>query len=737
MTTNVRSAACLTLLACALSAGTGPARAAPAARAMPHNGAGQPLVDTQGRPINYSQRQWRQARAAPSHPRAARASESAAATSAIAATWSYAMLGDGIGLPGIATATNGTAHEVYTGNTSYWYALSWNAKRKSLDQVYVSTPMRTPIIRIVVQHALSGDKIVVGLADGYTVGYDQKTKRALWSRPGACAASGGMTAMTSADLNADGNDEIIGVCADQSLAVHDAQGNDWTVNGVSGTDIVVAQMDDDSGPEIATSGGQVIDVATRAIQWNRGEGFGSHLQATDLDGDGRAELIAAEPWYRVWAYDVEKQLPKWSLSTSHDIAAIAVADVNGDGSNELLVADGQWGAVHVYNPSTLAELGSITNPEHGVTSVVVADLGGTGAAQVLWGAGASSSGPDHLYVANWSDRSIVWQNPDLRGPFVGPVMGDLDGDGEPELVVASYSSEAGYNSGRILVFNARTRALRAISAGVADEGYAWTGVHAIELRDIDGDGKLEIVVATDYLYDGLIEAYKFSASNEFTRVWRNATRPFGSPFYSVDVADVDGDGKLEVLGGVGYAHSGSQGQFVYAYDAVTGAEKWHTLHTGATIQDLRVADVNGDGKPEVVSQIDGTGLYVFDGHGQLLAIEALVSTSLTLWPDSAVTKLLVGQTDGSASVRQFDGVRFPEVSSVALGSKPIDGITVADSGAWWVGSAGALRRYRGGVVDFTSKAYGTGFGQRVASKPGSSWIYSAGSYGLHGFNLGR
>src|SRR4029453_10823129 len=114
----------------------------------------------------------------------------------------------------------------------------------------------------------------------------------------------------------------------------------------------------------------------------------------------------------------------------------------------------------------------IANPEHGVTAIAVGDATGDGRLEVLWGAGATSSGPDYLYAADPSTQAILWQNADLVGPFIGPEVGDVDGDGEPEILFAASQSNAAYASGRILVLDGRTRGLRALSDRIADHGSA-------------------------------------------------------------------------------------------------------------------------------------------------------------------------------------------------------------------------------------------------------------------------
>ncbi len=128
------------------------------------------------------------------------------------------------------------------------------------------------------------------------------------------AAPAGLTAATLADLDADGKSEIL-VTTESGLSVFSGSGASlWSNPGVGGVDVVVGQMDDDAPLEIATTGGDVVDAATHQSQWHWPAAFGFRLRADDIDVDGRDELIAAENWYFVWAYDVEHQLPKWSIS---------------------------------------------------------------------------------------------------------------------------------------------------------------------------------------------------------------------------------------------------------------------------------------------------------------------------------------------------------------------------------------------------------------------------------------
>lgn len=749
--TRLTTAGRALLLAAALAAGTATAQqdrrgmAIAAERPAATNAAGQPVRTESGAPQRYRRSEWK-AVALPEARGAAPTAARNALESQAVANWSYVALGSGIGLTGISIALNDQHPEIYAaggmstfGANEYWYALRYAPQTRTFQQVHASERYPASIRRLALAH-LTGQAqvVVVALGNGTVYLYDQTTKALLSTFAGPCTGRGGLQTLIAADLSGDGVDEFVSSCTDGTLVAYGAGYTAWALAGVGGADLVAGQMDDDPAIEIASTTGHVIDAGSHVVQWHRQDGFGAHLRAADIDSDGRDELIAADPWYIVWAYDVDRQLPRWSISSSHDIGAIQLTDVDADGVQELLLGDGQWGEIHAYNTVTLAEEWSIGNPEHGVTNIAIADVDLDGVTDVLWGAGATSSGSDYLYVADWQTQTIQAQTEHLDGPFVGPRVGDLDGDGIDEIVAASFSSESGYESGRIVVFDSRTHAVRAISPGVADGGFGWTGIHDLQLRDLDGDGRLEILVATDYLYDGLIEAYSFSASNEFALVWTNATRPPGAPFHSVDAADIDGDGDLEVLGGGGREHTGAEGVFIYAYDVATQAEQWHTLQLGdywSSVSDLAVADTDADGDLDLVGMIEGGDVYVFDGASHMLdAIVPVDGASLDIRQAGAATQLVVGSTSGHMLRYAFDGTGYSEVSDLALRTTALDGLHVLRPGSLWVGSNGTLARYSRGATPFETANYGIGFGSSVAATVRARpWVFSAGSYGVHGF----
>ncbi len=205
------------------------------------------------------------------------------------------------------------------------------------------------------------------------------------------------------------------------------------------------------------------------------------------------------------------------------------------------------------------------------------------------------------------------------GDWSAPVLGDLDGDGDLDLISGDYHSEAYYyeNTGSATspVFVERTGAASPVDA-VTSGGY-----HSrFTLGDLDDDGDLDLVngdyVGTFDYWENTGSAASpvfvqgFGAANPFDGLSTGEYIAIASP----TLGDIDGDGDLDLVAG---SYSGA---FYYYENTGSAASPVFVQRTGAAnpldgqivleIPAPRLVDLDGDGDLDlVVGQTGGIFSY--------------------------------------------------------------------------------------------------------------------------------
>ncbi|HWP08348.1 MAG TPA: S8 family serine peptidase [Polyangiaceae bacterium] len=385
--------------------------------------------------------------------------------------------------------------------------------------------------------------------------------------------------VTAADLDGDGADEIAFVAYDgvtfythegtelagwpQSVDHESCYYGCW-VNQIP----VVADVTGDLDPEvlIANDSGELfVWKANGEVIIGPAPIDARYLAVDDMDGDGINDIVATgfTGAVRVWHADSGALELAAETIVSADpmyLSPPALGDVDGDGTQEIAVAVSDWyyyaetnlyvvgpGGVLPGWPRLINEVSST-----GVTAPVLGDLDGDGDVEVVM---SSVSGKVFAFQAD-GRRVTGWPRQAVADvPMNGATLGDFDGDGKLDVVAGTTAAwiadAAGYHpEASLFAWHGNGRKLSGFPLGYPvppTDGFAFYGFGNSALADIDGDGEVEALTSTDGATDPFRALTAVKPDGSITRGFPKLTSSFGAYWtYTSAIADFDGDQQLEL-----------------------------------------------------------------------------------------------------------------------------------------------------------------------------------------------
>jgi hypothetical protein len=305
-----------------------------------------------------------------------------------------------------------------------------------------------------------------------------------------------------------------------------------------------------------------------------------------------------------------------------DTTSVAVADVNGDGKPDALVSnacssnsDCSYGSVSVLlgnGDGTFQSAVSYNSGGQDASSLTVADINGDGKADLLVANQTDSNG-------NWMDGSVTsvllgngdgtfqtavsYASGDFGGLSIAVV--DADGDGKADVVMANecvddYVCTTGGVS--VLLGNGDGTLRGAVNY---DSG-AWAS-YSVATADVNGDGKFDLLLANqcnnpNNCSNGSASVLLGNGDGTFQPAVNYNSG--GQNASSILAADVNGDGKLDLLVGNNCADNNcSNGSVSVLLGNGDGTFETAVSYGSSGIYpySLAIGDLNGDGKPDLIA----------------------------------------------------------------------------------------------------------------------------------------
>jgi outer membrane protein assembly factor BamB/fibronectin type 3 domain-containing protein len=332
--------------------------------------------------------------------------------------------------------------------------------------------------------------------------------------------------------------------------------------------------------------------------------------ATGLTAYSNAPFVIT--FYSIRNFDATTFAPKVDFAAGPGPQSVAVGDLDGDGKPDVVTANYPSTFSVFRNTSTSGTIASSSfAPKVDIT---------TGANPIVAAIGdLDGDGKPDVVIVNFQDKTFsVFRNTSTIGSITfasnvdfatgtgvyNVAMGDLDGDGKPDIVMTNYEN----NTFSVL---RNTSTLGSITASsFAPRVDFTTGINpmGIAINDLDGDGKPDVVVSN---FAGNLSVFRNTGSSGSITFAPKLDVTALTGQSTVAIGDLDADGKPDVI----KTNNGQNTFSVFRNTSVTGSISFAArvdFSGGYNLRSVAVGDLDGDGKPDLaIIKVDSARVSVF------------------------------------------------------------------------------------------------------------------------------